>query len=235
MRILIVEDEMVAARGLRNNLKDIAELQTASIRIHSTLTAAECFVQENVIDLLFLDLNLNGDDGFELLQTAVAGSFQTIIVSANTDRAIEAFRYGVFDFLPKPVNKSQLHQSVLRWIRSEKAVNQDMKLLAVKEDDKIRLLSLTEIQYLQGHDNYVLIHLLNGETLRHRKTLDSLAALLPDSFLRLHRSFIVPQDHVAEIQNAGGGQYNAILKDGETIPVGRSRVKNLKTRFQMQS
>ena len=94
MRILIVEDEKVAARGLERLLRELLGKKITSLKIQGNITASEYFLMDNPIDLLLLDLNLNGEDGFELLKSALAGSFQTIIVSANTDRALQAFEHG---------------------------------------------------------------------------------------------------------------------------------------------
>ncbi len=66
------------------------------------------------IDVLFLDLNLNGKDGFDLLKTSVSGAFHVIIISAHTEQALKAFEYGVLDFVGKPFNKERLARALDR-------------------------------------------------------------------------------------------------------------------------
>ena len=72
------------------------------------------FIKEQSIDLLFLDLNLNREDGYELLEEVAAESFHTIIVSAYKDRAIRAFEYGVLDFVAKPYTEERLSLAIQR-------------------------------------------------------------------------------------------------------------------------
>ncbi len=112
MRILIVEDEPVTARYIKNLLEEIYHNKRYSISMQSNLLSSECFLLENQIDLLILDLNLNGENGFELLEQAVASSFHTIVVSGNIDKALLAFEYGVLDFIPKPFDVDRLQMAL---------------------------------------------------------------------------------------------------------------------------
>ncbi|MEO1370054.1 MAG: response regulator, partial [Acidobacteriota bacterium] len=100
---MIVEDEALVARRLRRLLVDILGADRVEILWSPDLPDARRRLADGTrIDALFLDLNLNGRDGFDLLSEAVAGRFETIVVSAHAERAIEAFEYGVLDFIAKP-------------------------------------------------------------------------------------------------------------------------------------
>ena len=89
MRIAIVEDEAMVARRLERMIGAI--LSNCSIRVAPTLHEALDLIRATPIDVLFLDLNLNGRDGFRLLEEAAAAPFQTIVVSAHHDQALRAF------------------------------------------------------------------------------------------------------------------------------------------------
>ena len=91
MHILIVEDEARIARRLERMCCAILGDSAASVTLAGTLSEAMALIINNPVDLLLLDLNLSGDDGFELLRQAVAGSFHTIIISAYKEQAITAF------------------------------------------------------------------------------------------------------------------------------------------------
>lgn len=223
MRILIVEDERVAARGLERTVREILGNRVESLRIQETLTAAECFLEEHPIDLLLLDLNLRGDDGFSLLEAAAAGSFQTIVVSANTDRAIDAFSHGVLDFVPKPVDRGRLTRALGR---IEESGSGQAKVLSVRREERIRLIPLSSIRFFQAQDNYVELHLDDGSTERHRKTLESLARILPEGYVRIHRSYLVERSRIAEVRATTSGHI-AVLTTGEDLPVGRSRLAEI--------
>ncbi len=101
MRVLIVEDVTLIAERIADLAKQF--LPDAKIKISHTLEDAKLCIREESYDLLFLDLNLNGKDGFDLLHFAVAASFQTIIITANREQASLAFDYGVLDFISKPI------------------------------------------------------------------------------------------------------------------------------------
>ena len=103
MNIVIVEDEPVIAQRLARQIKAIDALNSAKLKHFDTFDDAQAYLEENLIDLLFLDLNLHGVSGFDLLKSVAAASFHTIIVSAYAEQAIKAFEYGVVDFVAKPV------------------------------------------------------------------------------------------------------------------------------------
>lgn len=226
MRILIVEDEAVAARGLTALLREILGTKAESIRVEKTLIGSECFLEDSPVDLLCLDLNLHGEDGFELLKLAAAGSFQTIVVSANTDRALEAFEFGVLDFVPKPVVRERLLQALERFDR--KSEHGRVKYLCVKNEDSAHLIDIREIKYLESSDNHVLVHLRKGTVERHRKSLDALQRFLP-GFTRIHRRFAVPAASVKEIRVEGGGRYHLVLDPQTELPVSRQFYRQMQS------
>ncbi|MDH5656702.1 MAG: LytTR family DNA-binding domain-containing protein [Spirochaetia bacterium] len=230
MRILIIEDEMVAARGIEKMLRDLIGDKIESLKIQSSLTSSEFFLLDYPVDLLFLDLNLNGEDGFEILKTAAAGSFQTIIISANTDRAIEAFQYGVIDFVAKPIQKERFKQALDRF-SNVMSYPEPLKYLSVKKDDRVLLVHIEEILYLEAFDNYVKIHMKNGNTEQHRKTLHSLEAILPDHFIRIHKSYILDFREVSNYIIRPGSKYFVELKNQTILPLSRIKYKELKDRL----
>ena len=228
MRVLIVEDEKVAARGLERMLREILGTRLSTLKILGGFTAAEYYLLDNPIDLLLLDLNLNGEDGFDLLKTATAGSFQTIVVSGNTDRAVEAYDYGVLDFVPKPVNQERLTRALERMESAGEKSGNFARYLSVRKDETVELIALEKVSYFQGHDNYVIIQLKDGTQEKHRKTLESLEKILPPQFRRIHRSYLANIGEIARLHAHGGGKYEAELKSGELLPVSRARFKDLK-------
>ena len=114
MDIVIVEDEPVIAQRLQRQVKEILVDQQPNIKWFDNFDDAQSYLFEQPLDLLILDLNLHGVDGFELLKTVSAESFHTIIVSVYAEKAITAFEYGVVDFVAKPFNFERLQQALLR-------------------------------------------------------------------------------------------------------------------------
>jgi two-component system, LytTR family, response regulator LytT len=221
MRILIVEDEKVAARGLQRMVQDLLGDAIQQIGWEATLEKARQTLQENQIDILFLDLNLNGEDGFELLKEAVADAYHTIVVSANENQAIKAFEYGVLDFVPKPVSKERLEKALKRLNGNQEAVR-PATFLPIRKAKGVALIKLDEVSFFRGDGNNVEVRLKSGGSEYHRRTLDSLAQTLPNRFSRIHRSVIVDLNEVNKLVSQGGGKYQVELKDGSSLPLSRA-------------
>lgn len=231
MRILIVEDESRSAKRLSRLTTTLLGSEVEELWLARTLSEAKEQLAQHPIDLLLLDLSLSGRDGFELLQEALAESFHTIVVSAHTDQACRAFEYGVLDFVPKPVATERLETAFRRWRQGRGAGDPKLKYLAVKSHGRVQLIPLGEVLYIQGADVYSEIHLRDGGTRLHDKTLDRLEQLLSHEFIRVHRSYIVAIGDIHRFNSLGASRYTIDLKPGLTLPVGRSRVADLRARL----
>ena len=227
MRVLIVEDERVAARGLQRMVQNILGSDISWLGWESTLDGSHYALAENPVDILLLDLNLNGENGFELLKGAVAGSFHTIVVSANEDQALRAFEYGVLDFVPKPVSQKRLEKAIRR-IKDVNYAGKAAKYLPIRKPKGIALIQLEEVSYFRGDGNYVEIRLKRGKLEYHRQTLDSLAKVLPPQFSRIHRSYIVDRRDVKRVHSRGGGKYDVELGENTKLPLSRVYYKQFK-------
>jgi two-component system response regulator LytT len=234
MRIVIVEDERVAARRLERLLRETLGEKVEFVESFETLAAADEFLSRNEIDVLMLDLNLNGADGFDLLDNAVAESFQTIIVSANTDRAIEAFEHGVLDFVPKPYDRPRLLKAFERFDDSLARHDRSATVLVVKNQGRLQPIQVQNILYLQGAGDYAEIHCRDGSMALHHKSLESLERILPAHFVRIHKSFICDLRDVENLHIHGGGRYRLELKGGKSLPVSRTRYKEITDRLSSQ-
>ena len=197
----------------------------------NTLPEALRFIENNSLDLVLLDLNLNGENGFELLTAAVSESFHTIVISAYKDQAITAFEYGVLDFVPKPFNQGRLEQAFSRAITKEKTEDNKIKLLAVKKRGGIQLIPIENVHYIKGAGVYTELFLADGSKELHDKSLEKLEQLLAPSFERIHKSYLVKMSEIKEIIVKSGSKYMAELKTGELIPIGRTRYKELKGKW----
>ena len=230
MKILIIEDEARIAKRIERMTRDFFD-KDIQILLSDSVENGLKTIEKNAIDLVLLDLNLNGEDGFEVLQNVVSRSFQTIIISAYTDKAIRAFNYGVLDFVPKPFDEIRLSQAFTRFTSSEKQLNGDIQFLAVKKGKTIKLVSIKDIRYIKGAGIYTELHLSGGKIELHDKSLESLEKLLPSLFERIHKSYIVCWNEAEKLVIETGGKYNMLLKNGEILPVGRSRYKAIKQKM----
>ncbi|MGH1364179.1 MAG: LytR/AlgR family response regulator transcription factor [Calditrichia bacterium] len=225
-RILLVEDEMRAAKRMMRLLEEHFP-EEFSITHHQDIHEGIAWLKDNEIDLLLLDLNLNGESGFDVLKNTVAESFQTIICSAYTDKAIEAFEHGVLDFIPKPLMASRLKQGLDRYFGT-RGPEHEMQLLAVKRAGEIKMLPLERVDFIKAAGHYSELHVDTGKSVLHDKSLEKLERLLPIHFRRIHKSFIANLNSIEKLKSYPGSKYEAKMRNGETLPIGRHRYKELK-------
>lgn len=232
MRLTIVEDEPLIAQRLERLVREILGDKVESLQIAATYEAASARLAETPVDLLLLDLNLRGQDGMELLQTSVAASFHTIIVSANIDQAIRAFEYGVIDFVPKPFTRDRLAQALQRITIPEGRAANAAKYLAVRKHGKIVPVAVEQVLYVEGAGSYAELVLVDGTRHLHDKTLEKLHALLPPDFERIHKSYVARLSTIVALHASEGSHYEAELRGGLRLPIGRTRYKQLKEMLQ---
>lgn len=219
MRVLIVEDEQMVARRLERLLRQVLGEQLGQLRIASDLAGACHALAEDPDALVLLDLNLGGADGFELLRHARAHGHRTIVVSANFERALEAFELGVLDFIPKPFTEERLRLALQR-VRAETGVPAPA-LLAVHLAGRAGLIPLDSVVAIHGADDYAELETRDGRRHLHNRTLGALERSLPAPFLRVHRSHLVNLKAVRRVRVDAGGRRFLLLETGNEIAVGR--------------
>lgn len=227
MNVLIVEDEAVVARRLRRMVAACLAIDEQHMTVKPSLQEARAWLSARRADVLFLDLNLAGQDGFDLLAEAVAGPQHTIVVSANTDRALEAFEYGVLDFIGKPFNQTRVCKALNR-LQTKSARHEHLKFLTVRGHKGLERIPLTDIIAIHGAGDYAELELMGGRRLLHDKSLNRLTQVLPDTYRRIHRSHIVRLDQVRHFQCQTGSRYLIELQGGGTLPVSRQRAAELR-------
>ena len=234
MNILIVEDESRVAKLLEKHVKIIWEKSLKELSVLNSLEDARVFIDQNEIDLLFLDLNLRGEDGFQILEEFSSRSFHTIIVSAYRDRAVKAFEYGVLDFIPKPFDGSRLKKAYLRSIGEQSVPGPGMQKIPIKKKGRIILINVKDVQYIKSDGHYTRLHLYDQKIELCDKPLDRLQILLADGFFRTHRSYLVRTNDIQEILRHGGGKMEVLLKDGVILPLSRSKYKMLLEKISLE-
>jgi two-component system, LytTR family, response regulator LytT len=228
MRLLIVEDEAVVARRIERFCRRIFGERLEWLRVSETFEDAHAVIAEFPIDVLLLDLNLSGRNGMTLLESNVAGSFHTVIVSANTEHALRAFDYGVIDFVAKPFTEERLAEALRRVSEPGGHSPNPARFVAVRKRGRIELIAIEEVLYVQGADDCSELVLVNGRRELHDKTLDRLQALFPSVFHRIHRSYLVRLSAIKALHTHEGSRYEAELRNGTFLPVGRARYKELR-------
>jgi DNA-binding LytR/AlgR family response regulator len=231
MRILIVEDEPLIARRLQQLCRDILGDRLEIATVSGSFDAASARLRETPFDVMLLDLNLHNRDGLDLLATASAQSFHTIVVSADKTRALEAFEFGVIDYVPKPFTQERLAQALRRVEDPAGRAVHPARRLAIRKSGRIEIIPVGEVVYIKGADKYSELILTDGRRELHDKTLSGLEAVLPPSFVRIHKSYLVRLSLITRLHAFEGSHYEAELRSGVRLPVSRAKYRDIKAQL----
>ncbi|MCB1306408.1 MAG: response regulator transcription factor [Leptospiraceae bacterium] len=227
MHVLIVDDEPPAARRVERLLREIESDSIQSLKIFHSIEPAVYYLQEHPVDLLFLDLQLAGDSGFDLLRQSRSDGFHTIIVSGYPEGALEAFEHEVVDFVPKPIRPERFAQALNR-LRTARNRGAGRKSLTMPGDESIEIIPLKDIEAVTSDGNYCVVETAENSQ-RVRKTLTSLEAELGPDFFRCHKTCLVRKSEMLRILKAPNNTFQLEMKSGKKMPLGRSAREQLRS------
>jgi DNA-binding LytR/AlgR family response regulator len=184
-------------------------------------TAAANYLSNNEVDLIFLDINMPSVNGMDFYKS-LPDPLIVIFTSAYSEYAAESYEVQALDFLVKPFTFKRFFQAVTKaeeYIRQKKnALPDNQDQLVLKVEYGLQKISLADIDFIEGLDNYLKIHLAQKSPLVVRMTLKTLLEKLPQpAFIRVHRSYIVPLNKVVSVRNKV-----ITLQCGEEITIGSS-------------
>lgn len=236
MNIVIVEDEPLVQQRTQRLTLEILKSQQPKIQCFTDIDDADNYLVENTVDLLLLDLNLKGRNGFDLLKSNVASGYHTIIISAYAEKAIEAFQYGVLDFVAKPYTLERLSKAFDRMLDKSQRNYYGCRYLSIKKLGSIELIALSDISHIQADGHYSLIHYSDqlDTAALHAKSIEKIMQLLPENFMRVHRSHVVNMNNVKQLLIEPGSQYSVKLNSGVEVPVGRTKYQDVKHYLEAQ-
>jgi two-component system LytT family response regulator len=219
-RVLIVDDEPLAREGIRLLVEADPELELVGEADSAASAVRE--LKQLTPDLMLLDIQMPRMDGFQLLAQVDPHDLPLVIFITAYDRyALRAFDVHALDYLLKPVDERRFREAMARikqHLRSRQtaAINERLlamlahrsaspwpSRLAVKDGDRIVLVDVADIDWIEAADYYVELH-VGGQSLLHRETMQNLEARLdPEQFVRVHRSAIVNQRRIKELRRDG--------------------------------
>lgn len=248
VRVLIVDDEELGRRVLRTLLA--AEDDFDIVAEAGSAPEAARQISECQPDLVFMDIEIPGGSGIEVLRGVRGQLPYVIFVTAHPEFALPAFELDAVDYLVKPVQRQRFAGSLLRArqrIMERRVAGLAMRIagaaqawnggreapepaqpaypsqLTIRVRRRLLALDMNDITWIQGASQYSRVHTRGGEYLLSR-TLASLECELdPQKFFRIHRSAIVNASHVREVRSTGDGRYNICLDGGPALPMGRAR------------
>lgn len=240
IRTLIVDDERPARQRLRRLVEAELDLAVAG-ECASGFEALE-FLQDHGVDLLFLDVQMPGMDGFSMLEAlGEIPAPATVFVTAYDEFAVRAFEVHALDYLLKPYDQARFRKTLerarahLRGPRNPSAQEQLLAALsglrprkrhvdrfAVKSNGRIVFVRCDDIDWIEAADNYVCLHV--GQTTHLvRDTMNAVEARLDgEKFLRIHRSTILNVERIRELQPWFRGDHLVILTTGQKLTLSRN-------------
>jgi len=238
-RVVIVDDEPIAREGIRTQLATEPAVEIVA-ECGDGLEAVET-IRELSPDLLFLDVQMPGMSGFEVMQTVGLDAVPAVIfVTAYDKYALQAFDVNAVDYLLKPFDAERFQKAFQRALtqiqRTTAATINDnlralletikpgtrhLERLVVKSKGRIFFLPVAEIDWIESADNYVSLH-AGRETHLIRETLTSLENKLnPEEFLRIRHSAIVNVKRIRELRPLFKGEYEIVLQNGTKLTSSR--------------
>jgi len=240
LRVLIIDDEPLARERLRGMLRDESTVEL--VGECGSGTEAIATIKATSIDLIFLDMQMPGCDGLQVLaELPEANRPAVIFATAHEKFALDAFEVQAVDYLLKPFDRERFQTALHRaeeQLRTRRAGDLGQKLetlltdastvvkknerLTFKADGRLVFLKPEDIVWVEAADNYALLHLVDGR-LMLRETMAALEARLgTTSFARVNRSAIVHLDQIKELQPTFHGDYVVLLRDGTKLPLSRN-------------
>jgi len=238
MKAIIVDDEQDGIRTLQKMLERYCP-HVKVVASCSSATIAKGQISAMDPEVVFLDIQMPGKSGLELLEELPSKNFEVVFVTAHNEYMLQALQFSAVDYLLKPVEEERLVEAVER-VSNRLGNGKSHELtsallhnltsagtpaemrLCLPTFKGFMILKLEEIIYCEAERSYTVFHIANGKTLTVSKPLLDYDYLLKDTpFYRVHKSFLVNLFHVREYQRGEGGVI--IMSDGTEIEVSRRK------------
>lgn len=238
LNAIIVDDERLARKELILMLNEFANINV--IGEAADIKTAQKLLSENSVDLVFLDIQMPGESGFDLINS-IPIKTKVIFVTAFDEYAIRAFDVNALDYLLKPVNPKRLKETIERieeLSKNDSTAENSKKLLEsdrllVTLNSKLQFIKIKNIIYISAAGDYTEIQTSDNQKGITLKSIKEWEARLPETlFARIHRSTIVNLEFIERIEEWFQKSYRIHLKSvKEPFDVSRRYTSKLKERF----
>jgi len=212
---IIVEDLQAAADFLKKYCEKsgIIDVQAHFLNAEDALV----FLSENLVDLIFLDVEMPGASGFELMDQLVYTP-QVILTTSKTEYAYDAFQYNVTDYLKKPFTYQRFLESIqkVEKKKEEDDTTSDNNHIFIKSDGKLIRLQNDDILYIESMGDYVKFITTEKKYITHNTIKNLETKVDPLRFMKVHRSYIVNLSRIDDIQE------NMLYIKGTMIPISKA-------------
>jgi two-component system LytT family response regulator len=234
IRTLIVDDEPLARQRIEDLLVKEADIEVVGTASEGD-EAIEA-IRRLKPDLLFLDVQMPGRTGVEVLEAIGEEAMPVTIFTTAFDRfALKAFDLAAADYLVKPFDDERFAQALRRARQRLGKSDHFLQTFAVESRGQTRAIPAAKVDYITASGPYAELH-IGERTFAIREKMQTLEEQLdPEAFFRIHRSAIVRLDRIDALLHAPGGDYAVRLKDGTELSVSRTRRDELAAKLGIAS
>lgn len=231
VRCIAIDDEPLALRQIKSYIERTANLElVASCR---NAFEAQQIIEQHSIDLIFVDINMPDMNGLDFVRSLTTTHY-IVFTTAHAEFALDGFKLNAIDYLLKPFSYDEFEKATQKVISlvdlverchaaenaiaQSKAEETDKEFISVKADYKTQLVKIADIVYLESAGEYVRLHIEGSSTITTLFRLKNMETTLPqDTFLRVHRSYIVNLKRISSYTKG-----RIFLDNGEYIPLGEN-------------
>ena len=231
LRALVVDDEPIARRTIRNLVDRDPEMEV--VAECASAADAVAAIDRAQPDVVFLDIRMPECDGFEMLELLGPRlSAEIVFVTAYDAYAIQAFEAGALDYVLKPFDDERFLATVSR-IKARLASGKPSseRRLFIKGTGEISLVPIADIEWIEAADYYACVHTARRTHMIRRSLAQLEDELDPASFCRIHRSTIVNLRRIRSVEIAAGGEYDVVLDQGSRLRASRRYREQLRARL----
>lgn len=220
LHIAICDDEKDMSDKIRTMVSDFFHRKSMEIEILQFSSGEELLKCDKIIDILFLDIQMNGMDGMETARKLRSRKFRgfLIFITVLKEMVFQSFEVQAYDYLVKPIEERHFEKIMERLLASMR--NADEASLLVQKGYESSIISFDDIVFCEIIDRKVYLHLASSEVVDFYERIEKLETKLDSRFFRCHRSYLINLKYLKSYKNG-----IAYMENGKEIPVSRLRSK----------
>jgi two-component system LytT family response regulator len=237
IRTLIIENEIAFLKSFQKMLLDFSNVEI--LDSCSDVQTAHLYITKYKPDLVFLDIELNGGNAFDLLSKFDTIDFEVVFTTAFNQYAINAIKMSALDYILKPFGKNEIELALSKLIKKNKSEtsvqhlisnlnksHEQDKSIALHTNDGISFLTLSEIIYCKADSNYTIFHTTTANEHMVSIPLKKFDDMLSDKFFfRVHQSYLINLKYLKKFSKNNGGE--VVMNNGAVITVARRKKEEL--------
>jgi two-component system LytT family response regulator len=246
LKCIIIDDEEKSRESLRILLNDFCEQVEVSALCQNVADGIDAITHHKP-DIVFLDIQMQRETGFDLLNRLEKIDFEVIFTTAHSEYAIKAFKFSAIDYLLKPIDVTELQNAIdkvrkkaiptiddrlANLIQNLKPTSAQKFRLALPCTEGLVFVKVQDIVYCEADSNYTQVHLVNGTRHLVSRTLKEYEELLSDQdFFRIHNSYLINLNLVKNYVKGDGGY--VVMNNGKSLDVSKRKKESFLSRMGM--